>query len=141
MRQNWLQLVDQDMNRIRWLLHRAPDSPEVRDALDVITCYFGRKLVTKALRQTLCSSGLEELLQRRNQNYTDLANAVGTTPQSISRIASGKRRPSLEMAQRIAKALDASLQIVGNNFTYAPNNGKGNAHEDQESVQLPHGNG
>ena len=61
---------------------------------------------------------LGELLFRRGQTFTDLANAVGVAPQSISRIAAGKRRPSLALAQRIARALHARLRIVGTDFTF-----------------------
>ena len=68
---------------------------------------------------------ITELLNRSDENFTRVAQLVGTTPQTISRIANGKRRPSLALAQRIAKATHSRVSLVGTEFDFVPNTARG----------------
>ena len=64
---------------------------------------------------------LAELLQRRDQSYTDVAKLAGVSPQTISRIAAGKRRPSVELAMKIGRATHSRVAVVRSEFRFTPN--------------------
>ena len=57
---------------------------------------------------------LNELLDSRGMNYTELARLCEVSSFSISRYANGKRRPNFEILVALAKALNVSTDwLVG----------------------------
>ena len=48
----------------------------------------------------------------RGFNQTTLAKAIGTSASHISNISVGDVQPSIQMAKRIAKALDTSMDML-----------------------------
>jgi transcriptional regulator with XRE-family HTH domain len=52
---------------------------------------------------------MKELRVRRGLNQAALARISNITPAAISQIESGERNPSLEIAQRIVRALNVSI--------------------------------
>jgi len=54
---------------------------------------------------------------------SELADTVGVRPQTVWRIESGRQRPSLEVARRIARALGVSLdQLLSTEPSIPPAN-------------------
>lgn len=47
-----------------------------------------------------------------NMSQTDLAKKIGVSRETISRVESNKSNPSLELAYKIAKTLDTSIEEV-----------------------------
>lgn len=52
---------------------------------------------------------IKEIRQQRGLRQVDLARMVGVFQSEISEIENGKRKPSVYLAKRIAKALRVSL--------------------------------
>ena len=59
---------------------------------------------------------LEELRKNRNLTQLELARLIGVSQVSISKIESGKRRPSPEVAQRIAHHFDLTTDQMWEMF-------------------------
>lgn len=57
-------------------------------------------------------NNLRMLRKERNLNQEDLAIAIGSSCRTISRIETGERNPSLELALRIAAYLKLPLEEV-----------------------------
>jgi len=55
-------------------------------------------------------SRLAQELARRGMEHQALAAAVGLSPGSISHFSTGRRRPSSELAERIARLLDVPVE-------------------------------
>jgi putative transcriptional regulator len=73
------------------------------------------------MAQTTISNTIRRLRFERNEmTQQDLAERVGVTRQTINAIEAGKYSPSLEVAFRIAAALDVTLEQV---FTYDADGG------------------
>lgn len=53
---------------------------------------------------------------RKGIGQRELAEAVGVTVNTISRIETGRNRPSWELASKIAEYLDCSLNDFGEDF-------------------------
>jgi putative transcriptional regulator len=69
--------------------------------------------------KTAITNSIRKLRFERNEmTQQDLAELVGVTRQTINAIEAGKYSPSLEVAFRIAVALDVRLEEV---FTYDAN--------------------
>lgn len=47
-----------------------------------------------------------------NMSQTELAKKIGVSRETICRVESNKSNPSLELAYKIAKALDTSIEQV-----------------------------
>lgn len=52
------------------------------------------------------------LRNREDMTGTKLANKVGCTPSMIYMVENGQKNPSIHLAYRIAKALNASIEDV-----------------------------
>lgn len=48
----------------------------------------------------------------KNLTQLELANLVGVTPKYIGFIENGERNPSLQVAQKIAKILDSTIDDI-----------------------------
>lgn len=78
-----------------------------------------KALKDKAVKTEYDALGFEyELIQtiirhrlKKGWSQTDLAEAIGSRQPVISRLERGGSNPSLQTLQRIAKALDVSLQV------------------------------
>ena len=57
-------------------------------------------------------SELREQRERKHISQNELAIAVGVTQRHIAFIESGDRRPSMELAFKIAKELEYSIQDI-----------------------------
>jgi transcriptional regulator with XRE-family HTH domain len=55
-------------------------------------------------------SRLAQELARRGMQHQALAAAVGLSPGSISHFSTGRRRPTVEVADRIARLLDVPTE-------------------------------
>ncbi|MEY8428498.1 helix-turn-helix transcriptional regulator [Lachnospiraceae bacterium 46-15] len=55
---------------------------------------------------------LKQLREKRNMSQKALGDAVGITATSISRYEIGKRKLSVEMAKKIARALDVGWTVL-----------------------------
>lgn len=58
------------------------------------------------------SNTLRDIRIKRNLIQEDLAEATGSCSRTISRIERGERNPSLEMAIRLAKYLELSVEDI-----------------------------
>lgn len=57
---------------------------------------------------------LAEIRNKRGMTQTELADACGISQKSISAIEVGRRRPSLEVLIRLAKALNVTVdELIG----------------------------
>ena len=57
---------------------------------------------------------IKEIRKARGMTAAELAKAVNTTPVSISRYETGKRKPNIFKAAEIAKALDVTIdELIG----------------------------
>lgn len=57
---------------------------------------------------------IKEIREAKGMTAAELAKAVNTTPVSISRYETGKRKPSIFKAAEIAKALDVTIdELIG----------------------------
>lgn len=66
-------------------------------------------------------------LKRHNVTQTALAEKIGVSKGFISEIVSGKKRPSVETLEKIAKALDADISVLyetGDPFAIQPSHDK-----------------
>ncbi len=52
---------------------------------------------------------IKELRKRRNLTQQELAERAGTTHAAISQIEAGNRQPRKDLRQRLARALDVSV--------------------------------
>jgi len=57
-------------------------------------------------------SELREQRERKHISQNELAIAVGVTQRHIAFIESGDRRPSMELAFKIAKELECSIEDI-----------------------------
>lgn len=65
------------------------------------------------MTKTAIANSIRRLRFERNEmTQQDLAERVGVTRQTINAIEAGKYSPSLEVAFRIARALEAPLEQV-----------------------------
>ena len=58
------------------------------------------------------TNNLKDIRKERNLNQAELAQGTGTCSKSISRIECGKRNASLEVALRMAKYLELSVEDI-----------------------------
>ena len=58
------------------------------------------------------TNNLKDIRKKRNLNQEDLAQGTGTCSKSISRIECGTRNASLEVALRMAKYLELSVEDI-----------------------------
>jgi transcriptional regulator with XRE-family HTH domain len=92
--------------------------------------------VALALPQSKMDLNLKLIVETRKRNrltQADLARAVGVAPSQMSRFETGKRRPHLDEARKIAKELNLSLSEIIVNGETEP------AHIVVASLPLPEG--
>lgn len=58
------------------------------------------------------NNNLKDIRMERNLIQKDLAEATGSCSRTISRIERGERNPSLEMAIRLARYLNMSVEEI-----------------------------
>ena len=63
---------------------------------------------------------LKEFMYAKNVNCSQVARAAKTSPQTISRIVKGVRKPSNRMAFKIAKALGARPRFSPSGVDFIP---------------------
>jgi ribosome-binding protein aMBF1 (putative translation factor) len=78
---------------------KALKSPAVKAEYEVLA--FEYELVKTIIRERV----------KRGWSQTQLAEAIGSAQPVISRLEQGNGNPSLSTLQKIAKALDLSLQV------------------------------
>ncbi len=57
-------------------------------------------------------SKLKEQREKKHISQNDLASAVGVTQRHIAFIESGDRKPSMELAFKIARKLECSIEDI-----------------------------
>lgn len=63
---------------------------------------------------------LRELIAHRRTTQSQLAAALGVSQAMVSKWVRGKRKPKLETAARIARALNAEIQVTEAGVDYIP---------------------
>lgn len=63
---------------------------------------------------------LSAILKSHGMSQTDLAAASGLSPAAISRYASGKRIPSIEVSERISAAFGVGPEVLRIPFLHSP---------------------
>lgn len=58
------------------------------------------------------TNNLKDIRKKRNLNQEELAEGTGTCSKTVSRIECGTRNASLEVALRIAKYLELSVEDI-----------------------------
>lgn len=58
------------------------------------------------------TNNLKDIRKKRNLNQEDLAQGTGTCSKTVSRIECGTRNASLEVALRMAKYLELSVEDI-----------------------------
>ena len=61
------------------------------------------------------TNNLKDIRKKRNLNQEELAEGTGTCSKTVSRIECGTRNASLEVALRIAKYLELSVEAIFQN--------------------------
>lgn len=80
------------------------DQPEVRDVLGRV---FARRDVLDACRRDRYDIGkILRLLKSQGVSFTVIADLTGIPHSRLDEYSSGKRRPSLDTLERLAKGLD-----------------------------------
>lgn len=77
-------------------------------------CDMGQCLIDNSIRRLR--------FDRQEMTQKDLADKTGVTRQTIIAIENGKYSPSLELAFRIARVFETSVEEV---FSFRPEKGKG----------------
>ncbi len=88
-------------NMTSWqdLKKRMLADPEARRYYDELEPEY--EIIRSVIRQRI----------KKNMTQAQLARKIGTKQSAIARLESGGYNPSLEMLQKVAKALDAKLKI------------------------------
>lgn len=87
------------MTTLEQLKKRAFQNPKVKQYYDELGPEFA--VIESVIRKRLT----------KNMTQAQLARKIGTKQSAIARLESGGYNPSLEMLQKVAKALDAKLKI------------------------------